>query len=84
VRFEVSYTGPGVPPEHQQAIFDRFVRVPGTPGGAGLGLFIAKEVVAAHGGAIGVDSRAGEGATFWFELPDSGAARHEAVAEARA
>jgi two-component system, NtrC family, sensor histidine kinase KinB len=70
VRFEVADTGPGVPAEHQQAIFDRFVRVPGTAGGAGLGLFIAKEVVAAHGGAIGVDSTPGQGATFWFQLPD--------------
>jgi len=82
VRFEIADTGPGVPPEHQQAIFERFVRVPGTPGGAGLGLFIAKEVVAAHGGAIGVESRAGEGATFWFELPDTGAPR-QAGAEAQ-
>jgi signal transduction histidine kinase len=69
VRFEVADTGPGVPPEHRQAIFERFVRVPGMTGGAGLGLYIAKEVVAAHGGAIGVDSKPGEGATFWFELP---------------
>jgi signal transduction histidine kinase len=69
VRFEVADTGPGVPPEHRQAIFERFVRVPGMTGGAGLGLYIAKEVVAAHGGAIGVDSKPGAGATFWFELP---------------
>jgi signal transduction histidine kinase len=83
VRFEVADTGPGVPTEHQQAIFDRFVRVPGTAGGAGLGLFIAKEVVAAHGGAIGVASSPGQGATFWFELPDTSATKQPVAAEAQ-
>src|SRR5262249_5591902 len=46
VRFEVSDTGSGIPPEHQAQIFDKFYRVPGAAqGGAGLGLFIAKEIV---------------------------------------
>jgi signal transduction histidine kinase len=69
LRVEVSDKGPGVAPEHRQAIFDRYVRAPGaSPGGAGLGLFIAKEIVHAHGGEIGVDSEPGGGATFWFTL----------------
>jgi signal transduction histidine kinase len=70
VRFEVKDTGPGIPAEYQERIFERFFRVPGTPaGGAGLGLSVAKEVVEAHGGGIGVESEPGRGATFWFTLP---------------
>jgi signal transduction histidine kinase len=72
VRFEVADTGTGIPEEYQNSIFDRFVRIPDTPGGTGLGLSIAKEIVEAHGGSIGVDSRPGEGATFWFTLPTAG------------
>jgi NtrC-family two-component system sensor histidine kinase KinB len=72
IRFEVADTGPGIPPEYQASIFDRFVRVAETPGGTGLGLSIAKEIVEAHGGRIGVDSAPGEGATFWFTLPAEG------------
>jgi signal transduction histidine kinase len=69
LRVEVSDEGPGVPPEYQQTIFDKYVRVPGaTAGGAGLGLFIASEIVHAHGGEIGVDSAPGHGATFWFTV----------------
>ena len=40
-----------------------------TTPGAGLGLFIAKEIVEAHGGKIGVEGERGEGSTFWIELP---------------
>src|SRR5262249_21202911 len=69
VRFEVSDTGAGIPPEHQASIFDKFYRVPGAPeGGAGLGLYIAKEIVEAHGGKIGFTSEVGKGTTFWFTL----------------
>ena len=70
VRFEVSDSGPGVPKEHQAGLFEKFFRVPGSPeGGSGLGLFIAKGVVQAHGGEIGIDSEPGQGATFWFRVP---------------
>jgi PAS domain S-box-containing protein len=70
VRFEVSDRGPGVPPEYQHAIFEKFFRVPGTTSeGAGLGLFIAKELIAAHGGEIGVTSDGRSGSTFWFTVP---------------
>jgi signal transduction histidine kinase len=70
VRFEVADTGAGIPPEHQKAIFEKFYRVPGAPeGGAGLGLFIAKEIVTAHGGQMGFTSAVGAGTTFWFTLP---------------
>jgi len=69
LRVEVSDEGPGVPADYQQAIFDKYVRVPGaSASGAGLGLFIASEIVHAHGGEIGVDSPPARGATFWFTV----------------
>ena len=69
LRVEVGDQGPGVPADYQQAIFEKYVRVPGAPAsGAGLGLFIASEIAHAHGGAIGVDSIPGHGATFWFTV----------------
>ena len=71
VRIEVQDDGPGIPPEHQGRLFERFYRVPGSPpGGAGLGLSIVRDVVEAHGGHVGVRSGPGEGSAFWIELPD--------------
>jgi signal transduction histidine kinase len=71
VRFSVADTGPGIPADQTERIFDRFYQVPGTEdlGGAGLGLSIAKEIVHAHGGEIHVQSKEGAGTTFWFSLP---------------
>jgi two-component system, NtrC family, sensor histidine kinase KinB len=68
--FEVKDHGPGIPPEHQPRIFERFYRVPSKegPGGAGLGLAISKEIVEAHGGRIWFDSHTG-GSAFGFTLP---------------
>lgn len=69
LRVEVRDEGPGVPPAYRETIFDKYVRVPGArSGGAGLGLFIAREIVRAHGGEIGVDDADGRGATFWFTV----------------
>jgi PAS domain S-box-containing protein len=63
--------GIGISPEHLPRIFERFERaVPVTNyGGLGLGLYIAREIVAAHGGTIHAESRLSEGATFTVELP---------------
>jgi NtrC-family two-component system sensor histidine kinase KinB len=70
IRFEVADRGPGISKDHQTGLFEKFFRVPGSPeGGSGLGLFIAKGVVQAHGGEIGIASEPGEGATFWFTVP---------------
>lgn len=70
VRFEVRDTGEGIPKEYQRDIFGKFFRVPGRSGGsAGLGLSIAKEIIEAHGGDIGVESQPGAGSTFYFTLP---------------
>jgi len=70
VRFTVSDTGTGILKEYQERIFEKFFQVPGAgPKGTGLGLYIAKEIVFAHGGEIGVESETGRGSTFWFTLP---------------
>ncbi len=70
VRFEVVDQGPGIAKEHQAGLFEQFFRVPGSPeGGSGLGLFIARGLVQAHGGRIGVDSAPGRETTFWFTVP---------------
>ena len=70
VRFEVKDTGEGVSPEFRERIFEKFFQVPGAQtGGSGLGLTIAREIVLAHGGKIGVESDVGKGSTFWFTLP---------------
>ncbi len=76
VRIRVSDTGPGIPPEALPRLFERFYRVEaeradgsGRPTGFGLGLAIAREIVAAHGGTIAVESQAGQGTTFVIDLP---------------
>jgi NtrC-family two-component system sensor histidine kinase KinB len=70
VRFTVTDTGRGIPKEYQERIFEKFFQVPESgPKGTGLGLYIAKEIVRGHGGAIGVESEPGRGSTFWFTLP---------------
>jgi signal transduction histidine kinase len=74
LRFVVSDTGSGIAPEHIPRLFERFSRIPGaTSGGAGLGLYIVKEIVEAHGGRVGVESEPGQGSIFWFTLPLAGA-----------
>ena len=72
VRFSVSDTGIGIPKEYQERIFEKFFQVPDSgPRGTGLGLYIAKEIVRAHEGEIGVESEPGKGSTFWFTLPSA-------------
>ena len=68
-------TGPGIPAEYHENIFDKFTQVGATAstGGrsSGLGLTFCKLAVEAHGGRIGVVSEVGMGSTFWFELPSA-------------
>jgi CheY-like chemotaxis protein len=69
VRFSVKDTGPGVPEDAQARIFEDFVQTEAgaRAGGAGLGLAIARRLAAAFDGELGLVSRPGEGADFWFE-----------------
>ena len=73
VVFEVRDWGPGIPIDEQSRIFERFHRVghylTREPGGAGLGLYLAKRLVGAMGGRIWVSSRLGHGSVFSFALP---------------
>jgi len=73
LRLTVADTGVGIPPEDLPYVFERFYRVDRSrvraTGGAGLGLTIAKRLVEAHGGTIGVDSELGKGTQFTFTLP---------------
>jgi signal transduction histidine kinase len=73
-RFDVRDTGPGIAFENRARVFDRFwTQTPGKKG-TGLGLFIAKGIVEAHGGRIAVESELGQGAHFFFTLPIAEAA----------
>jgi PAS domain S-box-containing protein len=70
IRFSIRDTGKGIEPQYQDKIFDKFFQVPGsTKNGTGLGLAIAKEFIMAQNGSIGLMSGAGEGTTFYFQLP---------------
>jgi signal transduction histidine kinase len=73
VEIDIKDEGPGIPPDLQKAIFERFKQVSDEDAtvkkGTGLGLAISKAIVEAHGGTIGVTSEEGKGSTFWFKLP---------------
>jgi signal transduction histidine kinase len=70
-RIDVIDQGPGIPPERRPQLFTRFTRLPSPrrQGGFGLGLWIAREVVRAHGGDIALLSAEGGGAHFVVKLP---------------
>ncbi|MCB2410827.1 sensor histidine kinase [Hymenobacter lucidus] len=79
VQLRVQDAGPGIAPENQQQIFERFVQLPGPDqaaptGSAGLGLSISREFITSQGGQLGVESTPGAGSTFFFTLPVAGAA----------
>lgn len=67
--FYVADTGCGIDEESRRAIFDRFVKMNYNIRGTGLGLSITKSIIEHYGGGIGVESKKGEGSTFYFTLP---------------
>jgi light-regulated signal transduction histidine kinase (bacteriophytochrome) len=72
-RISVTDNGIGIDPVHHQRIFQVFQRLHGREQfeGNGIGLSLCQKIVLAHGGTIGVESQLGQGATFWFTLPDA-------------
>ncbi|MFW5924806.1 MAG: ATP-binding protein [Myxococcota bacterium] len=69
VQLTVADTGAGIDPEHQHHLFERYWQSGAERGSAGLGLFICRGIVEAHGGRIWVESQIGEGTCFHFTLP---------------
>lgn len=72
LRIGVADRGPGLSPEARSQLFNRFVRLHAPESeqrSTGLGLFVVKTTVEAHGGHVGIDDRPGGGTVFWIELP---------------
>ena len=72
-KISVKDRGKGIPPDDLPHLFDRYYQVmkgEKQSSGLGLGLYISREIIKSHGGDIGVESKLGEGSTFWFTLPD--------------
>jgi signal transduction histidine kinase len=61
--------GPGIDPDHMPRLFDRFYRANTQSSGLGLGLYISRILVEAHGGRICAESQPGQGSTFTVALP---------------
>lgn len=80
VRFEVHDTGIGVPEAERHKLFTKFFRAENArhvrPDGTGIGLFMAKKVITAHGGSIVFETKEGKGSTFGFVMPIAGLKNH--------
>ncbi|MBE9093146.1 MASE1 domain-containing protein [Tychonema sp. LEGE 07203] len=71
VRCTVTDNGVGISPKQRESLFELYVQDPNSRQltGLGLGLYLSKQIIKAHGGEIGVESTPGGGSTFWFSLP---------------
>lgn len=80
LKVSVADDGPGIPPEAQERVFERFYRVDKArsreQGGTGLGLAIVKHIVSAHTGEVWVESSPGQGASFCFTVPAARSGTH--------
>ena len=79
IRFFVTDTGTGIPPEKVADIFNRFVKLDSFKQGTGLGLAISQNIVKELKGEIGVASELGKGSTFWFTLPYEKMGAHRSI-----
>ena len=79
IRFFVTDTGTGIPPENVQDVFNRFVKLDSFKQGTGLGLAISQNIIKELKGEIGVESEFGKGSTFWFTLPYEKMTAHRAI-----
>jgi signal transduction histidine kinase len=79
-RVMVADRGPGIPEAERVNLFRRFVRLDSSQGsktneqladvhGTGIGLYVVKTTIEAHGGRVGIEARPGGGSIFWFEIP---------------
>jgi len=70
VQLSITDTGPGLSPAEVSYVFDKHRRTPSAHvyEGSGIGLYVSKNIIEAHGGRIGVDSVRGVGSRFYFEL----------------
>ncbi|MES2376239.1 MAG: CheR family methyltransferase [Bacteroidota bacterium] len=74
IKIAITDLGIGIPKDKLPFLFDRFYRVDDSSqrySGLGLGLYISAEIVRRHDGVIGIESRPGEGSTFWFTIPEA-------------
>lgn len=69
VKVSVRDYGPGIAPQHKERLFHRFSHRRAQRSGSGLGLYLCRQIIEAHGGTINVETTLGEGSTFWFSLP---------------
>lgn len=69
IQVAVHDNGPGIATQDKERLFHRFIQGRGRRGKAGLGLYLCRQIIEAHGGTINVESTLGEGSTFWFTLP---------------
>ena len=86
IRVEVRDTGPGIPPEEQDRIFQAFYRLRQSGAaieGTGLGLAITQRLAELHGGTLGLESQPGQGSCFFFSLPIGVPLRHSRPQEAK-
>ncbi len=71
VRCTVTDNGVGISAKQRESLFELYVQDPNSRQltGLGLGLYLSKQIIKAHGGEIGVESTPGGGSIFWFSLP---------------
>lgn len=83
IKIAVKDHGPGIASQDLPRLFSKFYQaekpLTRTTGGAGLGLYISKQIVEAHGGVMGVESKLGEGSTFYFLIPVTGSDTNSAA-----